>query len=199
MADDTLPLFPLEDWKKYRVRRGFGSRTKRSPGLRVTICAACGVAYYPYFNRQLGCSARCSTVLMFWKNVEKTDTCWLWIGKKLPAGYGQIGTRDHKHILVHRLSYELHKGPIPEGLHIDHLCRMPACVNPDHLEAVTAQENILRGKTHAARNKDKTHCDRGHLFDDANTYWAKNGAERICRACKTLLARKYYAAKKQRE
>lgn len=94
MADDTLPLFPGLDWKKYRIRRGFGPKTKRRPGPLVAVCKACGVAYYPYSKKEYGCSAYCSTVLMFWKDVEKTGTCWIWIGLKTPRGYGYIGTRD---------------------------------------------------------------------------------------------------------
>ena len=199
MADDTLPLFPDLDWKKYRIRRGFGTPTKRKPGPRVTICKACGTAYYPYSKREYGCSAQCSTIIIFWGNIEKTETCWIWLGQKIPEGYGNIGTRDHKHVLVHRLSYELHKGPIPDGLVIDHLCRTPACVNPDHLEAVTQRDNIIRGKSPSSQNSIATHCKRGHLFDEANTRWIKNRTERVCRACQAFHARKYTAAKKQRE
>jgi hypothetical protein len=199
MADDTLPLFPGLDWKKYRIRRGFGPKTKRRPGPRVAVCKACGVAYYPYSKKEYGCSAHCSTVIMFWKDVEKTDTCWNWHGDKIPAGYGQIGTREHKKVLVHRFSYELHKGPIPEGLQIDHLCRNTSCVNPDHLEAVTREENILRSDSISTRNKLKTHCRHGHPYNDANTIWKNKGRDRACRTCHILRCRRDYEAKRQRE
>jgi hypothetical protein len=199
MADDTLPLFPGLDWKKYRIRRGFGPKTKRRPGPLVAVCKACGVAYYPYSKKEYGCSAYCSTVLMFWKDVEKTGTCWIWIGLKTPRGYGYIGTRDHKHILVHRFSYELHTGPIPEDLQIDHLCRNTLCVNPDHLEAVTATENILRSDSISTRNRLRTHCKNGHPFDEANTRWTPNRRERVCRTCQATYARRTYAAKRQKE
>ena len=69
--------------------------------------------------------------------------CWVWPGRLTPDGYGQcryIG----KSMLAHRLSYELHVGPIPAGLTIDHLCRNRCCVNPDHLELVTHKQNQRR-------------------------------------------------------
>ena len=183
MDDETLPLFPNDDWKKYRIRRGWGVRTLRRQGPRVAVCTVCGTAYYPYNPRQYGCSTYCSAVLIFWKHVEKTDSCWLWTGTLLPAGYGQFGTRDKKHLLAHRFSYELHVGPIPDGLVIDHLCRTRACVNPAHLEAVSQLENNLRGHGWVAINTRKTHCKHGHLFDEANTRWTKDGRERVCRTC----------------
>lgn len=67
---------------------------------------------------------------------EPNSGCWLWIGCIISTGYGNIalGKRQDGHVLAHRLSYELHKGPIPNGLVIDHLCRTHSCVNPAHLE-----------------------------------------------------------------
>jgi hypothetical protein len=79
----------------------------------------------------------------FWAKVDKTETCWLWTGAML-NGYGKFWAG--KTVFAHRWSYERFIGPIPKGLHLDHLCRVPACVRPDHLEAVTNRENVLRSK-----------------------------------------------------
>ncbi len=106
--------------------------------------------------------------------------CWLWTGC-IVKGYGQMGN-NKKRVYAHRFSYEYHKGPIPDGLTIDHLCRVRCCVNPDHLEAVTNRENILRGTGISAKNYRKTHCHKGHEFIQDNTYVSKSGS-RICTAC----------------
>lgn len=76
--------------------------------------------------------------------IEKTDGCWLWTGHMQNAGYGFISIKG-KQYLVHRFMYERYNGAIPEGLVLDHLCRVTTCVNPDHLEPVTTAENVRRG------------------------------------------------------
>lgn len=84
---------------------------------------------------------------------------------------------------AHRWSYEHYVGPIPAGLHLDHLCRNPKCVNPEHLEPVTIKENLLRGIGPSARNAAKTHCPVGHPYSPENTYINPNQGQRICRSC----------------
>jgi hypothetical protein len=106
--------------------------------------------------------------------------CWLWTAGISPAGYAQF-RYDGKKQNAHRFSYEVFNGPIPEGTHIDHLCRVRHCVNPAHLEAVTCHENIMRGEGVAAINSKKTHCPKGHELTGANLR-AKNN-ERRCLAC----------------
>lgn len=65
--------------------------------------------------------------------------CWIWTGSRSPDGYGR-----HGGTYAHTLLYEAHVGPVPEGQELDHLCRVPACCNPDHLEPVTHAENVRR-------------------------------------------------------
>lgn len=111
--------------------------------------------------------------------------CWLWLENEKTAGYGRIGVNGKKE-LAHRVSYEVFKGAIPEGMTIDHLCRVRCCINPDHLEPVSFKENILRGTNPAAINARKTLCVKGHPLDEMNTYLSPNGGGRNCRACDRL-------------
>ncbi len=116
----------------------------------------------------------------FWSKVSKTeDGCWSWTGSKT-SGYGDFYDGVRK-VSAHRYSYETLSGPIPEGLVLDHLCRNRACVNPEHLEPVTQQVNILRGTGMAARRAAITQCPQGHPYDEQNTL-LKNG-RRVCRTC----------------
>lgn len=120
----------------------------------------------------------------FWSKVEKTDYCWNWIGTKNPDGYGLFRV-DKVKVGAHRFSYELHKGKIPEGKQIDHLCRNRACVNPDHLEAVLPIINYLRGVSPWAQNARKTHCKHGHELSGENLiiYVYKGIKHRYCKIC----------------
>jgi HNH endonuclease len=119
----------------------------------------------------------------FWKWVRKTSGCWLWVGPKSDNEYGSFRFAKVRYS-AHRFSYELHKGPIPEGLHIDHLCRNRWCVNPEHLEAVTFRENVLRGIGPTAQLARQTHCKRGHPLSGENLHITKQGY-RNCIACRS--------------
>jgi hypothetical protein len=92
--------------------------------------------------------------------------CWVWVGYRNPLGYGRIGVggKHGKVAYVHRVSYELYVGPIPDGLVLDHYaCDNPSCVNPEHLRPVTQRENTLRSNTSkAATNCAKETCHLGH-------------------------------------
>lgn len=125
---------------------------------------------------------------------EPNSGCWLWLGTTNPQGYGVVGVCvDGKATTTsaQRVSYEAFVGPIPEGLYIDHLCRLPSCVNPSHMEPVTARENSLRGIGIAAQHARKTACVNGHEFNEENTlnFTGKGGPRRICRACNRQRAR----------
>lgn len=122
----------------------------------------------------------------FWPHVDQDGPggCWLWTGSKTPSGYGlaRAESGSSRRTGAHRMAYELLVGPIPEGLQLDHLCCNPSCVNPDHLEPVTARVNSLRSTSPPAANEVKTHCVNGHEFTPENTGRRANGNRR-CRAC----------------
>lgn len=137
-----------------------------------------------------------STEDRFWAKVEKSDDgCWLWTGYIKPNGYANFapgGGRGVPKPYVHRYSYELARGPIPDEMEIDHSCSVRHCVNPAHLEAVTRsvnidRRNIANGWTPLSEQgpkPPKTHCKHGHAFDEENTYWQPDGAGRSCKACR---------------
>lgn len=110
--------------------------------------------------------------------------CWQWTGGTRRSGYGAFWLLApiRKLVCAHRAAYEIFVGPIPGGLQIDHLCRNTGCVNPGHLEPVTARTNVLRGDTITARWSRQTHCVHGHAFDEENTLVTARGHRR-CRAC----------------
>lgn len=117
---------------------------------------------------------------------EPMSGCWLWTGMVYNGGYGLMyaDTEDgRKRVMAHRWAYEHFRGPIDPDLTFDHLCRVRCCVNPWHGEVVTRGENVLRGTAPAALNQRKTHCKRGHLFDDENTGPASRSGGRRCRTC----------------
>ena len=123
----------------------------------------------------------------FWKYVSKSDDCWTWLGGKNKLGYGHFWAgpdMPQRRVMAHRFAYESVVGPIPPGLHIDHLCRNPSCVNPAHLEPVTLAENTRRGvgPTRGSEyNRRKTHCPQGHPYSPENTY--RSGHGRSCKTC----------------
>ena len=116
--------------------------------------------------------------------------CWFWLGSLSPKGYGRVSVQ-YQAYMAHRYVYERYRGKVPEGMELDHLCRVRDCVNPDHLEAVTHQENVARGNA-GKTNREKTHCNHGHPFDEQNTGYHKNNRGRYCRECRRQRARAHY-------
>lgn len=125
-------------------------------------------------------------------SVDRNSGCWEWLGHVKATGYAELGVGGRSYIRLHRFAYERFKGPIPSGLEIDHLCRNRRCANPDHLEAVTPRENVLRGTGPIPENAAKTHCWRGHPFTEENTYTQRSGDRvrgRGCRECHRIQGR----------
>jgi hypothetical protein len=110
--------------------------------------------------------------------------CFIWQGGKDSRGYGRIcvGSRtdgSRRMRKVHRVAWEHLRGPIPEGLQLDHLCRVTSCWNPAHLEPVTPAENSRRWSLTV------TACPQGHAYDE-HAYTSRVGKKqcRVCRAAR---------------
>lgn len=126
----------------------------------------------------------------FWPRVDKQpDGCWLWTASIDGHGYGQFRANGTT-VKAYRWAYEDIIGPVPDGLELDHLCRVRLCVNPDHLEPVTHKVNMERAAATI------THCPQGHARNDANTRVKANGF-RDCRVCHNARETKRTARKRR--
>jgi hypothetical protein len=136
----------------------------------------------------------------FWSKVDRDGPvpvhqpdlgpCWRWTGSVSGRyGHGEIGAgrRGEGNRKAHRVSWEIHRGPIPEGVQVLHRCDNGLCVNPEHLRLGTQGDNMrdmsAKGR-HRNQNSDKTHCKRGHLLEGENLYMAPRSTARQCKTCK---------------
>lgn len=176
-------------------------------------CERCGVVFrHRQGPRQRFCSLQCSqsrsrpaavraTVAeRFWSKVDRhgpipssrpeLGPCWIWTAST-NYGYGKFhfdtASRPKRSMPAHRWSYETLVGAIPIGLDLDHLCRVPRCVNPSHLEPVTRRENLRRGNHVLPPPNNQTHCIHGHLLGGDNVYPRPNHPSwRSCATCRRL-------------
>jgi hypothetical protein len=123
-----------------------------------------------------------------------TDGCWIWQGGKTAAGYAMmyiLGGRQY----AHRWAYQMFVGPIPDNCEIDHVCRNRGCVRPDHLQAVSHRVNCSPERSSVGWNtRAKTHCPKGHAYNEENTYQyfgKDNLYHRFCRICHYTASMKY--------
>lgn len=129
----------------------------------------------------------------FWAKVDKSGDCWLWTGSLniRRGGYGQVSLHGRVR-KAHQVAYEVNVGPIPDGTELDHLCRVPACVNPAHLEPVTHRENYARGASRSAGALRTNFCVNGHEFTPENTR-IRAGGSRVCIECARERVRRWRA------
>lgn len=116
----------------------------------------------------------------FWAKVDQTGACWVWTAATDAKGYGRFGLGEKKNALAHRVAWWLTYGVWPEGV-LDHLCFNPACVNPAHLDDITARENTLRGE--AGRPWREQQCRRGHDWTDPRNVRMRSDGRHECRVC----------------
>lgn len=132
-------------------------------------------------RNQLPMRPHFTTILQrFMSHVEVTESCWLWMAQRSPLGYGRFYSGKPGTTVAHRWLWQELNVPLPQCLTIDHLCRNPSCVNPDHLDPVTQAINTWRGQNPMMLRHQSLRCSRGHL---------KIGLQRKdghCRECRRI-------------
>lgn len=148
------------------------TRTLLTEGVAGGMCRTCAAAVGSTVARAINTRDPLERFLSM-TDQDRPDGCWLWTGNLQANGYSSFYVNGRT-VRAHRWAYEHFVGPISEGLQIDHLCRVRRCVNPTHLEPVTARENTRRAM--------RSRCVNGHPFTDENTYM--HGGKRYCRTCR---------------
>ena len=121
-------------------------------------------------------------------NPDPNSGCWLWSGSMNVYGYGVLPIQrgdDRRWLLAHRAVYTSDRGPVSPDLCLDHKCRVRCCVNPDHLQPMTWQENLTMPNGNGPGQR--THCPRGHEYTPENTYHPpKRPNQRGCLTCRNI-------------
>jgi len=143
-----------------------------------------------FYRRYLGRTPMPPELIFLKHTLVSENGCWIWTsGNGNGNGYGRLKANG-KCVLAHRFSYECAKGPIPKDFEVDHLCGIPACVNPAHLEAVTHRENNSRSSSPSAICAKRNHCSRGHKYR-IGSFRVRRG-KRECLKCVSILKARAY-------
>ena len=171
-----------------RACQGIAKRTGKT-----IMCAWCEKEFYSNLATRRFCSWECFADIE--RHIDRRpDGCWIFGHRNDENSYGITRRAESDWMAVHRFVYEKYKGPIPDGLQLDHLCRVRSCVNPDHLEPVTNQINVCRApKVIAARAA--LCCRHGHEWTPENTYIQSSSGTRVCRKCVAESQRRYQERK----